>query len=893
MSAPSLDRYVDAFEQLVALPPEEREAALAALSFNDDERVLLRRMLEADAQQDDPLARVLREGAAQLIAPRHDRLGPYRLLRELGAGGMGTVFLAQRVDGGFAQQVAIKLLRGFPTAEGLRRLRQERQILVGLDHPNIARLIDGGETDDGQPWLALEYIDGLPLPEYAARHAPRLRERLALFDAVLDAVGHAHQCLVIHRDIKPGNVLVSTAGDVKLLDFGIARLVDLDAGATGNDISTRVFSMGYASPEQRAGRAVTTASDIYSLGVLLRELLAGMPPDAELAGIIAKATDDDPGRRYASAGEFRDDLDRYRDGRPVRAARLTRAYRLRKFVGRHRLGVALGALAAIALAAFVWRLEHERNRAIVAELAASHDAQRARAALTFLTDTFEAAAPANALSKTVSVRELVDKASARIQDTPRDRLVAASIQRMLGRLYDSLGAHDEALKHFRQGLEGVSPDNREQALEIAHDLNQYANVLGIVDRNDEAREAIEQAARLRERFAPDDAIQQAWDLLARGVWHRNAGESAKAVPLLRQALEKSSQDVPLPDDLEVRIAAFLASELTSQGSCAEAIPVADRGLQRLSGGDASSPTRLWLLRTRASALRVCGRPGEAETVLRELIGIQSRIVGDDSMAMLQLKNELSLALSDLGRFREAMELNQGMGVPEGLGPYNRAALLANLANAMDNAGDYRQALRAIEQARAILDEAGIDPDNDGQRALARIHARLLGLNGNSGQALAALEQLRERARRIDGEDSSEYINVTWQLALAMCMAGQTESVPLLLDEAERFWARKLPAAHRVFGLLHGVRADLAARALQWSIAERELDAALEVLRAADVSPADIAAMQGRQADAHLRQGRPDEARALLQQALPVLRNAFLPGQIDRAAAERLAIELDM
>jgi len=361
MSAP-LDRYAGHFERLCALPAAERAAALAALPLTAQERAMLRELLDADADADDPLTQVLADSADGLMAERVQRLGPYRLLREIGVGGMGTVFLAERVDGGFAQRVAIKLLRGFPTREGLRRLRQERQILAGLDHPNIARLLDGGETADGQPWLALEHIDGLPLLAWAAQHAPRLAQRLALFDAVLDAVAHAHQRLVIHRDIKPANVLVNAAGEVKLLDFGIARLLDLDTGQASRDTSTRVFTLGYASPEQREGRAVTTISDIYSLGRLLAELvgataapagvaLPALPLDTELAGIIAKASDPDPAHRYASAGELRDDLDRYRDGRPVRAARVTRWYRLRKFVRRHRLAVALTSLASAALLA--------------------------------------------------------------------------------------------------------------------------------------------------------------------------------------------------------------------------------------------------------------------------------------------------------------------------------------------------------------------------------------------------------------------------------------------------------------------------------------------------------------------------------------------------------------
>jgi serine/threonine-protein kinase len=906
MNSPSLDRYADHFERLSTLPPGEREAALAALSLNDDDRAMLRRLLEADTDIDDPLARTLAAGATRLAQPRDDRFGPYRLIRELGSGGMGTVFLAERVDGGFAQAVAIKLLRGFPTADGLRRLRRERQILATLDHPHIARLLDGGETGDGQPWLAIEHVDGLPLFDYAARHAPRLRDRLALFDAMLDAVAHAHQHLVIHRDLKPANVLVNAAGEVKLLDFGIARLVDADT-ADARETSTRVFSLGYASPEQRAGRAITTASDIYSLGVLLRELLAGspklptlrpLPLDAELAGIIAKATDDDPSERYASAGEFRDDLDRYRGGRPVRAAHMTHAYRLRKFLGRHRVAVGAAFAALLVLALFVWRLDRERNRALAAEASAQQaqqsserDAASARAALTFLTDAFLAAAPENALSKTVSVRDLVDKAKANLDSGTRDPAVTKSMQRLLGRLYDSLGDKQASIEQFQRGLDGVAPANRAQALEAAQDFDQLANLLGILDRSADARAAVDKAAALRDRFAPGEALAHASNATSLAIWYSNAGEGAKAIPLLREVLDLPAHGTPLPLELDLRASAFLASQLTTNGDCSEAIGVAERVLARLAGGDPRAPDRLWLLRSRASALRACGRPAEAETALRELIDLQEQVVGKDSMPMLQLSNELALALKEQGRFRDAAKVLEGVHVPDEEGPYNRAVLTTNLALTFEDVGDYARAQQLLTQALTLLDEAGIERDNDGRRAIARLAARAQGLGGQPAKAAAALADLRERARRIDGEDSSEYANATYQLAFAQQRAGKSDAALPILDEAERIWTRKLPPAHKNFALMHRLRAAIALDRGEFDVAERELAAALDVLQKSAASASDFAIVQAEQARLRLRQGRKEEARDLLAAALPRLRDAFLPTQVTLAEAERNAAQL--
>jgi len=908
MNSPSLDRYADAFERLRTLPPEARDAAFAALSMSEDDRAVLRELLDADVDADDPLARTLAAGATRLAQPRDDRFGPYRLIRELGSGGMGTVFLAERVDGGFAQAVAIKLLRGFPTADGLRRLRRERQILASLDHPHIARLLDGGETEGGQPWLALEYVDGLSLFDYAAQHAPRLRERLALFDAMLDAVAHAHRHLLIHRDLKPANVLVNATGEVKLLDFGIARLADADT-AQARETSTRVFSLGYASPEQRDGLAITTASDIYSLGVLLRELVAGspklpalrpLPLDAELAGIIAKATDENPAKRYASAGEFRDDLDRYRSGRPVRAARMTRAYRLRKFVGRHRVAVGAGLAAALVLGLFVWRLDRERNRALAAEASAQlseqsseRDAASARAALAFLTDAFTAAAPENALSKTVSVRELVDKAKANLDSGTRDPAVTKSMQRLLGRLYDSLGENQASIEQFQRGLDGVAPSNRAQALEAAQDFDQLANLLGILDKSAEAREAVDKAAALRDRFAPGDALAHASNATSLAIWYSNSGEGAKAIPLLREVLDLPARGTPLPLELDLRASAFLASQLTTNGDCSEAIGVAERVLARLADADPRAPDRLWLLRSRASALRACGRPAEAETALRELMALQEQVVGMDTMPMLQLSNELALALQEQGRFRDAAKVLEDVRIPDGEGPYNRAVLTTNLALTFEDVGDYARAQQLLAQALALLDEAGIERDNDGRRAIARLAARAQGLGGQPAKAAATLAELRERARRIDGEESSEYANATYQLAFAQQRAGQADAALPVIDEAQRIWARKLPPTHKNFALMHRLRAAIALDRGALDVADREFAAALDVLQKSSAPASDVALVQAEQARLRLRQGRKDEAHALLAAALPRLRDAFLPTQVTLVDAERSAAQLGM
>ncbi|MBN8482980.1 MAG: serine/threonine protein kinase, partial [Xanthomonadales bacterium] len=305
MSESPLDRYADDFEHLRALPASARDAALAALPLADADRDVLRRLLAADTDdEDDPLARVVGAGAARLGASHVERIGPYRLLRELGSGGMGTVHLAERVDGGFEQQVAIKLIRGGRGGgDVLRHFLRERQILAGLVHPNIARLLDGGETADGLPYLVMDYVDGVAIDRHCDERRLDVRARLAMFREVCAAVQFAHQRLVVHRDLKPGNILVDREGHVKLLDFGIARLLENAAGA-GEAATAHAFTPEYASPEQVTGAPVTTASDVYSLGVLLYRLLAGRSPykadTTRFADLVHEIVSSEPERPSAS-----------------------------------------------------------------------------------------------------------------------------------------------------------------------------------------------------------------------------------------------------------------------------------------------------------------------------------------------------------------------------------------------------------------------------------------------------------------------------------------------------------------------------------------------------------------------------------------------------------------
>ncbi len=408
------------FTNALALPAEERAAFLAAECGSDDAvraevEALLAAHHEAETLQRFEEPAITQTQREELLDPpmKGRRIGAYRIVRELGRGGMGAVYLAERVDEQFLQQVAIKIIhRDVEFGDLQHRFQQERQILAQLNHPNIARLLDGGVSQDGRPYIVMEYVDGTPITEYCDAHGLSVMGRLELFQTVCDAVHDAHQNLVVHRDLKPSNILVSEKGRVKLLDFGIAKLLDQrgrEKAVARTQTHQYLLTPEYAAPEQVRGEAITTATDLYALGVNLYELLTGRRPyrlkgcspatieqivceeepprpsaivlqseqrkeaeeqyhpettsqqrgthpaalarqlQGDLDTIILKALHKEPPRRYRSAEQLADDLRRYREGRPVTAQPDTLAYRVRRFVHRHRSAVSAAALTVLLL----------------------------------------------------------------------------------------------------------------------------------------------------------------------------------------------------------------------------------------------------------------------------------------------------------------------------------------------------------------------------------------------------------------------------------------------------------------------------------------------------------------------------------------------------------------
>ena len=596
------------FDDAVALPAAERAAWLAALAGDRPTvAAALQDLLAAHATADEvgtPPGELLAAALGtrvQTLAPGSE-IGIYRLVAPLGEGGMAVVWEAEQLQG-VHRRVALKLPHaGLESPAAMaHRFETERDLLACLEHPHIARLYDAGVSAAGQPFLAMELIEGRPITQHAA--ALPLRQRLSLFLQVLSAVSFAHGRLVIHRDLKPGNILVTAAGQVALLDFGIARLLgeaDTAPDALSNHVSGAAASQALtpdcASPEQLAGAPLGATSDVYSLGVVLYELLAGQRPytlqrqgatslAAQLAGvavrppsvaapaqrralagdldaIVARAMALDPAARYPSAEALAADIQRHLDGLPVQARGHDRRYRAGLFMRRHRVPLAAASLVVLALATglgvALWQSDVARSQA-----------QRAQAVQRFLVQLFNASRPELAQGREVSAKSLLDQGARRLEAELVDQpAVRADLHREIGTIYTTLGDNAQARRHLDQAL----------AL--------YGQ-LGTLDTQDAMDAAFLQFEVMKEEMQFDAARQAAGLLLQRaerqfGPGHRwvlpvagqlawaarEQGDYASAEASLRQAL---AQATPQSDPVEVlRLRSALANTLYDQGRFAPA-----------------------------------------------------------------------------------------------------------------------------------------------------------------------------------------------------------------------------------------------------------------------------------------------------------------------------------
>lgn len=474
------------------------------------------------------------------------QFGHYRIMREIERGGMGAVFLAARADGEFNQQVALKIVRAsFADPQLSKRFRQERQILARLNHPNIARLLDGGVSAEQESFLAMEYVEGERIDDYCKNNNLSVNERLKLFLAVCNAVAYAHQNLVVHRDIKPSNILVTADGTPKLLDFGIAKLLDPEHTNEQTQTYFRAFTPEYASPEQKSGSQITTASDVFSLGVLLSKLIDGEKPsepsakiNPELNSILQMAQREEPERRYASVQQLAEDIERYLNGLTVRAQKDSFAYRAQKFVRRNQIAVGAAAFVVLSLicglTAAIWQYRNAERERVKAETVND-----------FLETMLSASNPsfkvAGKQGRDVTINDLLEESSKQLEtESPAiEPAVKADLQRIIGTSYLTVGKYDLANQHLRAALNGqnqVYGENSPETLKTLVALGALA-----ISRADytEAENIYRQRLDILRREYQGGRIDGAYLLLALNdfaVLRRARGNSKEAETLFREAV---------------------------------------------------------------------------------------------------------------------------------------------------------------------------------------------------------------------------------------------------------------------------------------------------------------------------------------------------------------------
>ncbi len=875
------------FDMLVEQPVARRADRVDAEVAHPADRAALRALLDADAAPgllDEPAdQRAQRIGTpvepdANLLIGR--RFGAFRATKVIGCGGMSMVYLGERDDGSVAQRAAIKVLRrGIYSALEQGMFRREQKALASLSHPEIAYLIDGGFTESGLPFLVLEYVDGLPVTEHADTHTLAPRARLSLFVAICRAVAAAHRQLIVHRDLKPSNILVSAEGRVKLLDFGIAKLLDDDA-----ELPTRTgfgaLTPEYAAPEQLRGEAVTTSADVYALGVVLHELLTGARPStdgatlhrpssfrfdtqrrdqptpaivrgrakpADLRGdldnILLMALAAEPERRYRSAGELGEDIERHLAGQPVLAHPPSRWYITQKFVRRHRGSVLLVALLVLglclSLGLALWQAQAARAQAQRAE----REAQRAQTVRELLVGLFENESPGSSLASLPDTATLLQRGVQRVQSelisTPSlkadmlitigrvyvqlsrfndarpllqeavfiaqsqvadEPLLLATALSQLGELERTTGRYEDSLRHFDAAL-AIQQAVQANSLATALTLHRRALAFSETGRHEQALADYDASRGLREQRLPPGDRQLIASIGAKGTALGRAGRPEEAEQWARRALDLARAELGEGHEETARRWANLGFILVTAerfGQAEQAIETALSIQRRVYRGEhsmfATGNYNLGMVRI------ALGRLAAAEANFRATLNTE-RVVGTaDSPLASSTRRQLARIALLRGDLAAALELArssvEGLSrrLPEGhANRLDSAVLLLRLELLTNPETDRRREAYALLHAiqTGHLERPAL-------RSAALYVAGLAEANaGHHGKAIAQIREAIESSRTI--KLMSEFESpLEWSLTLATLYATQQNpeaARAILVRSLENADARGMAADH--------------------------------------------------------------------------------------------------
>ena len=826
MTSSLTDRFrrVDAiFDAAIDLSVEEQAKYLDDACAGDDAMraevvALLREYNSSDSFLDAPAAQIaapLLDAAAALAGPVPDRVGQFRVVREIGRGGMGRVFLAERIDGQFEQRVALKVIQS--GAPGIvKRFIEERRILALLTHPGIARLIDGGITTGGLPYFAMELVDGEPIDRYCETRSLSLEERIDLVARVCDAVSYAHRHLVIHRDLKPSNILVTADGQVKLLDFGIAKVLGPHGPGDLTQTEFSVMTPEFAAPEQIRGTSISTATDVYSLGVLLYMLLTNERPydihgksPAEVERIVcseipakpsARAASDvrrmrgdldlivmtalqkEEDRRYRSPAELAEDLRRHREGRPILARKDSTPYRLGKFVGRHRMAVTASTLIVAGLVGGMSRERMLRTRA-------ENAVRRSSEVEGFLVSVFDVADPMGrraAEGGSITARELLDRGVNRIDSTLAGAPeVQAELRNVLGRVYANLGLYDKAVPLFQRSLAQQSAQRTPADSSVAATMDMLGITLLRLDKYDEADTLIRGALERRRRMFGNLHSSTATSLEHLATLYEERNDYKGAEPIYREALAIQKT---IHGDTAIEVGLVLNDLgllLQRNSNLEEAEPLLRQALDikvRHYGED--HPLTAATMQNIAQTLQMRGRYAEAETFHRRALAAKRAALGSEHPSVtISLNNLANLLTRHLGKMEEGEALvREALALDRKMFGENHsyvAASLANLGTIVRMQGKFDEADSLLHRALAVNRVVFREPHERTASNLSAI-AQTRYVAGNGSGAIESMRQALAQYRALLGEAHLNTIITSGNLGFIMAEYGDPVRAESLL-----------------------------------------------------------------------------------------------------------------
>lgn len=877
MSPEQWERIQTVYHRLSELPAGQQAEALQT-ECADDPLVLreVRDLLRAapTGHLDD----VVQQVAYDVASHGHERVGPYRLVEEIGRGGMGTVYLGTRDDKQFDRKVAIKFLNiGLDRPEYVRRFRQERQILADLEHPHIARLIEGGESSKGQPYLVMEYVDGKPLFEYCQEKQLGRKQALELVAKICDAVQYAHSNLIVHRDLKPSNILVTADGIPKLLDFGIAKVLANEAGETQplTQATGQLLTVDYASPEQIRGEPISTVSDVYSLGVILYELLAGARPfqttdtgalayrilhddpprpsvrarkaglpavPAELDNVVLKAMAREPARRYRSANALADDLRRHLNGQPVLAHGESAWYVASKFMRRHRVETALAAFLALAVVALAIQLAVANDRLARERDVAIRERGNARQVSDFMVELFGNAERETTAGTEITAREMLDMGarSLRAQQV-KDPELRANLLMGVGAAYQRLGRWPDARVHLEEAMQ-LLREVGESGVEVRISaLIEYSNLL------------------------------------------ERTGELAAAETTARELVEVARQHRPnrLPISLST-----LGNALSHQMKHAEAEKAYREGLS-LEAHEGRN--RIPLMANLSIALFRQGKFDESFKLtheVKELIQTRWRSM---PKAMAFPYDTLGNLESLRGNYAESIkafqEVARVLRGPDGEEDPNLAHCYCGLAETYIRMRDTESAAEPLAACAAIRAKT-VKPDSFDAMTVLQLQGLHDLLRGNPLAAETKFRRVLDAHEAAFGQDHVTRARGLRLLGMALAQAGNAEAAGQHFAEAIELWATLGLAEDPEFAELMLEAGKAAREARQFTLAEGRLRRSVRVREQLRVSPGLLSATKLQLAECLLAQGKLEEAEALVNGALDQYREQppEIRGQHEEAVA---------